>query len=293
MGNANSKPDGALGPILAIVLTGLALSFGDSLVRMSSENLSLAQIFVLRSLLALLGLSAVLLWMRVRFLPVSWGWVALRPGALVLMWVAYYQALTRVPFALAAAGYYTLPIFIALLSSLIARKPLGWVSWGAIFLGFLGVLLIVKPTQSGADPYLLLPLFAAFLYAVAMVLTGMKLREEHPLVLTFWLNVAFVAVGLIWLFQTPVSQTAFEQNVELKQFANVVLMAAVMVLATFASAYAYQRGPSAVIRTFDYGYLVFALFWGWLFFEETIDAIGLLGVGFIVLAGVIMIWRRG
>ena len=116
---------------------------------------------------------------------------------LTLMWVAYYSAPPHLAFGIAAVTYYTLPIFITLLAALFVGDRIGLMGWGAVILGFAGVLLILRPAAEGFNAYALLPLVSAILYAVAMILTRTKCREENPLILSLSLNVSFIAIGLL------------------------------------------------------------------------------------------------
>ena len=81
-------------------------------------------------------------------LPRRAGWVALRSLMLALMWIAYYAALTHLALGIAAAVYYTLPIFITLFAALFIGDRIGPKGWLAVLLGFLGVLLILKPSTA-------------------------------------------------------------------------------------------------------------------------------------------------
>ena len=103
---------------------------------------------------------------------------------LTFMWVAYYTALPHVALSVAAAVYYTLPLFITLFAALFIGEMVGVQGWIAVFLGFCGVLLILKPQAEDFNAYALLPLISAILYAFAMIITRTKCKNESPLVLS-------------------------------------------------------------------------------------------------------------
>ena len=184
----------AIGAILA---TSCALALGDAIIKQISTGFPLWQIFVWRSLIAipvLIGLAKVRR-QRVALLPAAPGWTALRSLMLVVMWVAYYAALPHMPLSAAAAVYYTLPLFITLFAALFIGERVGVTGWVAVLLGFVGVLLILKPQGVDFNLYALLPLNSAVLYAFAMILTRTKCRDESPLVLSLSLNVTFIVIG--------------------------------------------------------------------------------------------------
>ena len=172
--------------VAAVLGSNLALSLSDAAIKLISADFVLWQIFVIRSIIAIPLLIAVI---RLRsrstsLAPRHFGWVALRSLMLTFMWVAYVSALPHLALGVAAITLYTLPIFITIFAALFIGDRIGLMGWGSVLLGFAGVLLILKPTPDGFNGYALLPLVSAILYALAMILTRTKCREENPLVLS-------------------------------------------------------------------------------------------------------------
>lgn len=164
--------------VTVIILTVLALSLGDALIKMTSGSFVIWQIFEIRSLIAI-PILLVVLAANTRGglrLPDAMGWVTLRSLMLVGMWVCYYLSLPELTLSAAAAAYYTLPIFINLFSALFIGDRISRVGWAAVFIGFLGVLLILRPKAGDFNAYAILPLFSAMLYAGAMILTRTRCR---------------------------------------------------------------------------------------------------------------------
>ena len=277
----------------AILFTVFALSFGDALIKMIGTRMGLAQMFVLRSTLVLIvlaGLISVRHW-GARFWPNDAGWVILRSAMLVAMWVLYYRALAYVPLATAAAAYYTLPLFITLFSAWFVGTPVGRLGWLAVALGFLGVLIVLRPHAGSFSPYVLLPLLAAMLYAGAMILTGTKCAKDHPLTLALWLNISFVIAGA---FAEPlfgaIGAVVLAQSwspMGLWDWATIAVLATTILIGGIGTAIAYQAGPAHVVGTFDFAYVAFALIWGAVFFGEAPDVFTVTGFVLIVAAGVL------
>lgn len=292
--------------IFAIICGVLALSLGDAMIKQFSGEFALWQIFVLRSLISVPVL-VVFIKTRRRFvslLPVHMGWTTLRSLMLTFQWVAYYIALPHVELSIAAAGFYTLPLFIALFAALFVGEEVGVRGWIAVFLGFGGVLLVLRPQAGDFNAYALLPLVAAVLYAAAMVLTRTKCRDEIPLVLSFSLNVTMFIVGLmatalIWLWN-PSDSASETYRYLLGSWAAMGLqewmmmggLAAAIIIGSVSAAIAYQTGPSSVVAPYDFFYVGFATVWGILFFKEVPDAITVTGMGLIVAAGVLSVQRK-
>ncbi len=285
-----------------IVLTVMTLSFGDAVIKLLSSNLVLWQIFVLRSCLAvpLLVLIHRMRFNSVALLPKAPGWTAVRSLMLAMMWVFYYASLPHLQLSIAAAAYYTLPLFITLFSALLVGETVGRAGWFAVVLGFVGVILILKPATGDFNTYALLPLASAMLYALAMILTRTKCRDEHPLILSGALNITFIAVGLLATFSggfleslgisSPFlsSTWAMMGNAEILA---VVLLGIAILVASIGTAVAYQNGPSSIIATFDFAYVGFAVIWGLVFFREIPDGLAVAGIVLITIAGVIAVRR--
>ena len=157
----------------AILFTVFSLSLGDALIKQISVGFVLWQIFVLRSLLVIPVLLGTLLLLgdRARIVPERPAWVVLRSLMLVLMWISYYASLPNLQLSIAAAAFYTLPMFITLFSALIVGERVRALGWIAVAIGFAGVLLILRPKAAEFNAYALLPLVSAVLYALAMILT--------------------------------------------------------------------------------------------------------------------------
>ena len=289
----------AIGAILAACL---ALSLGDALIKQSSASFVIWQIFVVRSAIAIpfLLYFARLQGCAMPIRPRHTGWTMLRSLILVLMWILYFAALPRMQLATAAAAYYTLPIFIMLLAALFLGEAMTVRGWLAAALGFGGVLLILQPETGDFDILALLPVAAAICYACAMLLTRAKCREENAAVLSLWLNCCFLASGALallalWLWQPSPDMVAINPfllgawiPMWLDEWRAMGILAAAIVVGSIGAALAYQNAPASVIAIFDYSYLVFALVWGNLLFDElpTLAAAG--GMVLIVTAGIIV-----
>lgn len=281
--------------VSVIILTVLALSLGDALIKMTSGSFVIWQIFVIRSLIAI---PVLLLFLVVASpeklrIPNALGWVILRSLMLVGMWVCYYLSLPKLTLSVAAAAYYTLPIFITLFSAFFTGDRVSRQGWSAVFAGFLGVLLILRPNAGDFNAYAVLPLASAMLYAGAMILTRTRCRDQHPIVLSLALNIGFVvtgalAAGLIILLPDSARQgflLAPWAAMGRAEWISMGLLAAAILIGSIGAAIAYQNGPPAMIGAFDFAYVGFAV-WGMVFFAEVPDLISTLGMILIVGAGI-------
>ncbi|WP_062762491.1 DMT family transporter [Falsirhodobacter sp. alg1] len=281
--------------VVSIILTVLALSLGDALIKMTSGSFVIWQIFVLRSLILLPVLAGIALMLGILRMPAAWGWVTLRSLMLIAMWVCYYLSLPKLSLSAAAAAYYTLPIFITLFSAVFIGDRISRTGWFAVVLGFLGVLLILRPRAGDFNAYALLPLISAMLYAGAMIVTRTRCRDEHPLGLSLALNIGFIIVGGVAAAIILLLPMELRQGFLLSpwtpmgkaEWISMGLLAAAILIGSIGAAIAYQNGSPAMIGAFDFAYVGFAVIWGIVFFAETPDLIASIGMIIIVGAGVL------
>lgn len=291
--------------VFAILLSVLALSLGDALIKRISADFPLWQVFVVRSAITVPVLVAVIrLGTRtVALIPRAFGWTLLRSLMLTLMWVVYYSALPHVDLSVAAAAFYTLPLFITLFAHLFVGEAVGARGWIAVLTGFCGMLAILRPQGQDFNAHALLPLVSAVLYALAMILTRTRCRDENPLVLALALNVSFIVVGALATLAIAVWAPSPDQ-IETQRFLlgdwpalgarewlAMGLLAAAILIGSAGAAVAYQRGPASVVSTFDFAYLAFAGLWGLVFFAEVPDALTAAGMALIAAAGILAVRR--
>ncbi|MFG1498170.1 DMT family transporter [Saccharospirillum sp. HFRX-1] len=292
--------------IAVILATGFFLALGDAVIKGISTHFTLWQIFTLRSLLVLPVLAVALRW-RTKALalwPKRPGWTLLRSVLLSAMWIAYYTSLLYVELSIASAVYYSSPIFITLFAAILLGDSVGRAGWFAVVLGAVGVLLILQPTASALNLYSLLPLASALAYALAMILTRSQCADEEPLLLSIWLNLVMLLLGIGFsLVLSQFSSASLSAGeaflfgawgaMNLLQWAAMVVLAVAIIVGSVGAAVAYQLGRPTTVATFDFAYVAFATAWGALLFHEVPGPIASLGVVLIAAAGLLAVRSRG
>jgi drug/metabolite transporter (DMT)-like permease len=287
--------------VAVMVFTCMTLSIADAIIKVTIANMSLTQLVFLRSCLTLPLLVAILRWRfpRMPLKPARSGWAMLRSALLLTSLLFYYASLPHLDLAMAAAVYYTIPLFITLFAAIWIREPVGPKGWTGVAIGFGGVLLMLKPEARDLNIHALMPLAAAILYALAMVVTRTKTRSENPFVLALAFNLIAIVLGGGAILANLVIGDATEPSlfigawVEMGawEWALILLLSAMMLVGSVGTAIAYQSGPPSIVSTWDFSYLAFAVLWGIALFSERLDLTSLLGVALIALAGIIVIRR--
>ena len=296
----DGRIDRNLRAVALIVSSVFLLSAVDAAVKAVAADYSLWQVYAVRSafsipvLLVLLAVGGA-----GRALRILRPWVVVRSLLMVAMWLAYYAPLPSIDLSVAATAIYTAPLFIAMLSSLVAGEPVGPYRWAGIALGFTGVLVILRPGADDFSPLALLPVLAGLLYALSGIVTRTRCASEEALVLALGLHAGLLLMGIVGSVVIALVQPVPTDRFLLggwsamteKDWLILAGLGLVMVVVATCTARAYQIGAPAVVATFDYSYLVFATLWGILFFSEALDATTAAGIVLIVVAGLFVLRR--
>jgi drug/metabolite transporter (DMT)-like permease len=294
---------GALWALFASV----AFSGVDTLVKFLSSDYPHYQLTFLRTLVAL----AVLL---VFIAPVSGGLRALgtrrlgvhllRGACVVFANLCFFLALAALPLAEAVAIFFVSPFLIALFSIFFLGETVGPFRWGAIAVGLLGVLIVLRPGMAAFQVAAILPIFAAAGYGMLHILTRRVGDTEGATALVFWTQLIMLAVaglaglafgdGRFDLFQHPSMAFLFRAWVWPSPFdaALIAALGVMVTLAGFAISEAYRRSEAAFIAPFEYVALPLAVAWGIVLFDEWPDAAALTGIALILISGLVLVWRE-
>ena len=120
--------------------------------------------------------------------------------------VAFFIGLSMTPLARATALAFTAPLFTALFSALFLGEVFRWRRWTAIFVGFFGALVILRPGLQELDAGSLLVIFSSLLWAVAMIDIKVLGRTESSRTITAYVTVLLTPLTLVpalFVWQTP------------------------------------------------------------------------------------------
>ena len=149
-------------------------------------------------------------------------------------------------------------------------------------------------------PAVLLPLTAAFFYALAAVVTARKCGDASAFAMAFNLNLVLVAASGFGLAALALSGihvpgdfvTGLWPELALADWLLALLLGVFLAIITALVAYAYSTAPAPVVGVFDNGYLVFAAIWSLTLFGTAPGATELLGLSMIAVGAVLATPRR-
>lgn len=281
------------GPVAILCATAL-MAFQDAVVQRLSSDLSLWQLFFLRSILVLPLLLALVVRSGKEHLRSAFStWVLIRSGLIVAMYMWFYAALPVLDLSVVAAVYYTGPLFIVLFSGLLLHERVRGSQIAALVLAFCGALIVLQPSRGGFTLTALIPLVSALLYALAAITTRGRIPSENAWVLILSLNLVFATVGGIGICALlivkpdpsyPFLLTAWS-TLDLTNLVTVAVLAAISIGIHVFLARAYQLGPTSVVAGLDFSYLGFAALWALILFGTVPNAPTVAGTLLIGSAG--------
>ncbi|WP_323041487.1 DMT family transporter [Gemmobacter sp.] len=194
----------------------------------------------------------------------------------------FITALTLMPLGTASALHQTMPLAMTLGAAVFLGEKVGWRRWAAVAAGFLGVLVILRPTGDGLSAAAAAAsMTAVFSLAVRDLATRKVAGAVSSLSLALWGSVSFIPSGLILMGVTG-SPWMMPQGLDWALLAGVAGMGVtgywLMVVAT-------RVGEVSAIMPYRYSRLVFAMVLGWLAFREMPDTWMLAGSALIVGSG--------
>jgi len=276
----------------------IAILFFDAMsiaARFLLDRYSAQELSVYRNVLGVLPSLIVLIWtgeLRLRGSNLKmrqWKLAVSRGLVVALAQVFFFAALGLLEYATVATLMFTNALFLVALSVPVLREKVGFWRWGAVLTGFAGVLLILRPGSDTFSLAALLPVAAAFCYAVAG-LFARKIDRDVSTSLLYLYSAAAAAVGALIL---AISTIEFTQITSLKDAGLILCMGFSGGCGVLAITLGYRTVPPSIVAPFQYFGLLTALAIGYLFFNELPVETLFPGVFFILASGLLILWREG
>lgn len=177
------------------------------------------------------------------------------------------------------------PLLVAALSGPVLGEHVGWRRWAAIGVGFVGVLIILEPGFGVFEPEAIVPLIAAFMFALYGLLTRYVARRDTAATSFFWTGtvgaIGMTAVGM-WFWEPMVPGDWIWMG-------GLCLTGA---LGHFTLIKCYEVAEASAVQPFAYLQLAFVSVIGVVVFDETIRTNVAVGTVIVVAAGLFTLWRQ-
>lgn len=276
--------------ILAITACNFLFLINDMLIKLTSAELPLGQIIAIRGLFATMLLVPIVLATGlareirlIRQPALFW-----RTGAEIASAYFYLIALFHIPIANTNTIIQVVPLAVTASAAIFLGHAVGWRRWIAIVIGFLGVIVIIRPGMEGFNSYSLLALVSAGFITLRDITTRIMPATVPTLLIALTTAVCVGLTGPVF------GLVAGEQWVVPSTHALLLIAAAVVFLVGgyLTSVEFMRHGDIAVVAPFRYTVILWAMLVGYLVWNEKPDLTTLIGSAIIIATGVYTFHRE-
>lgn len=289
----------------ALLVLGFAtvIGFTDNFVRLIAAESGLWQFHLTRTVMVIGLVAAAVPALGLSLWPKRPGAVIARSAMHGLAMLIYFGALAFLPVAVVAAGLFTAPIFVLLITRFGYGHPIGLVRVLAVALGFAGVALVLGPSAlEGASLAALMPMLAGLFYAMGNIATREWCAGESAGTMTLGFFLALGCFGLIGVValtllphRVPDGAAGFVLRGWVWPSASfygwTFVQAAGSLVGIAMLVRAYQIAEASRVSVFEYSALPLAALWGWILWGEVLTPLALVGMALITLAGAMIVLR--
>lgn len=291
---------------LCAAISVIFFSINDVAIKFLSGGYALHQVVLIRSVIGLIVILALIA-------PLTNGWAIARTQRLpmhllrglcvVVANMTFFLGLAAMPLADAVAIFFVSPLVITIFSVIFLGEDVGPRRWAAIAVGFVGVLIMMRPGTAAFQLASLLPLAAAFCYAAIHIITRRIGGTESAATMALYIQIMFIFVCLV--MGLAVGDGRFGDQTDPSM---VFLLRAwswplvsdypIFLVIGFGTAFgvyllsqAYRVAEASFVASFEYLALPMSVILGMIVFAEFPDGWDYIGMALILGAGLFTIWR--
>ena len=298
----NNNPKGIL-----YILVGMAIfSIQDALIKFVYEDTALYELYFGRTLTAIILLTSYLILSKQKIiLKTQYPFLTVfRVICFFFGFSLFYVSITFMSLAMANALFFSSPFFISILAMLFLKEKIGIRRWSAIFVGFVGVYIVLNPDFENFNIMNLAPVGCALCYATSMTIT--KITSDKDNVYTQMIHLyigaiiisslffVFTGAGQFNTFTDPTFQFIFREWFTNPTYAWPLIV--VMGIAATFSFYfvfsAYSIASPSAVSLFEYSLIIWSIITGYFLFNDIPSIRTFVGVILIISAGIYIYIRE-
>jgi len=219
-------------------------------------------------------------------LPVHPWWMALRTAATVVTGMTAYYAFSVLPLAQTYAILFASPLLITILAIPILGETVRIRRWLAVIVGLIGVMVVLQPGQTELGLGHLAAVAAAVCSSLASIVVRKIGKDERPVVILLYPMVAnFAVMGALLPF--------VYKPMPIEHIGMVAVIALFAFIAGRSIISAYRVGEAVIVAPMQYSQILWAAFFGAMFFDESIGGATALGSAIIIASGLYIVLREG
>ena len=269
-----------------LVSGGFIFTSNSAMIRLLSTEIESVQTAFFRAFFSVLLLAPMMLsgrvkpWESQRIQGHFWR-TAMGTTSMVLG----FYAVSMLPLADATALAFSQPLFSVVLAALVLREKVRWRRWSATIIGFIGVLVMVRPGSGSLQPGAAVALLNALASATSILLVRRLSNSEKPLMILtqFALFSTLLLAGpAIWFWKWPSAW-------------GWALAIGVSISATIGQYFwvqAFAVGEMSAVAPFDYLRLPFAVFVGWMIWSEMPVIWTYVGAAIVIASALYIAYRK-
>ncbi len=207
----------------------------------------------------------------------------------------FFVSVKYMPIADAIAVFFVEPLVVMLLSSVFLGEEVGWRRRIAAFIGFLGALIVIRPSYELFGWVSFLPLCTALLFSFYLILTRKFGGEDDPVVMQFWAGIGGMAICMvITALGTSVGSEDFGLSLPTGNQGWALLLGIGLFAVTshMLIVIAFSMAPASILAPFQYIEIVSATILGLVLFSDFPDLTKWIGISIIIGSGIYIFLRE-
>jgi len=298
----NNNPKG-----IVYILVGMAIfSIQDALIKFVYEDTALYELYFGRTLTAVLLLTSYLIFSKQKIiLKTHYPFLTIfRVICFFFGFSLFYVSITFMSLAMANALFFSSPFFISILAMLFLKEKIGIRRWAAIFVGFVGVYIVLNPDFKNFNMINLAPVGCALCYAISMTITKITSDKDNVYTQMIHLYIGAITISILFFiftgdgqfntFTDPTFQFIFREWFTNPVYAWPIIIA-MGITATFSFYFvfsAYSIASPSTVSLFEYSLIIWSIIIGYLLFNDIPSIRTFIGVILIISAGIYIYIRE-
>ena len=298
--------DNNIKAIILVVIGMFVFSIQDALIKVISGSVNIYVIYIVRSII---GLLAILIYCKLKDIKLIFKThypiiTTLRVSGFFLGFSLYYFSLSKISLPEAVTLFFVSPFFVTIASKFLIGEKVGIYRWSLIFVGFIGVYLVLNPDFNNFNIYSLFPIFCAFFYAMTVVIQ--KKTSDYDNLFTQIIHTYISAIIFSIIIYIVLNNLTFSSNQlieynfilmswgipDIFSFFILVIIGFTGVIGFFSIFGAYRMGSPSTIAPYEYSLIVWSIILGYLIWNEYLSFRAFIGLFLILSASFFTLYRE-
>jgi S-adenosylmethionine uptake transporter len=272
--------------VLLMLFSDFLFAINDAMGKWLVASFALGQVLIMRSVGAFIVLSPMIVSQGPkRLLHVSKPWLLFARAIMATADVAlFYAAVAYLPLADVITFYMAAPIYVAAISHFALGERIGWRRWLAVFIGFAGVVIALRPTGAMLSWPSVFAIAASLGFALTIILSR-QLRTTSDAALVTWQTAVTMLTGIALAI-------GHWQSVTLADWLAMLLLGVVGTCAHLLLTRSLKLAPASLLAPLQYTLLLWAIIFGYVFYRDIPQPHVVVGAAIIVFAGLFIFHRK-